>query len=350
MLEFRVSDDFAGVRLDKYLKKVLPNVPTSHVFKMIRVKKVRLNGKRAQPDQHLAKGDVVTIRGDQSALLGRRERTPGPAPEVDLSRLKILLEDDWILVLDKPSGMAVHSGSGITGGTVVDLVRAHLGGRAIRNGFSASPAHRIDRETSGVLVVAKRRPAMVHFTDVFTHHRAKKKYLALVKGQLPRAQGLIDIPLAEHQQTAASRARRGVNLQEARTRYRVLGHSSQVSLVECTIETGRTHQIRRHFAAIGHPVVGDSKHGDFGFNREAKARWGLSRLFLHAARLEFPHPDGGRRVVVEAGLPGDLLDAMRRAGLSWKGEDASAGGVSEHLGRQPDRNEFSLRLQEKKRE
>jgi 23S rRNA pseudouridine955/2504/2580 synthase len=229
-------------------------------------------------------------------------------------------------------------------------VRAHLGSRATRNAFSASPAHRIDRETSGVLVVAKRRPAMVHFTEVFTHHRARKKYLALVKGQLPRPKGLIDIPLAEHQQTAASRARRGVNLQEARTRYQVLCHSSHVSLVECTIETGRTHQIRRHFAAIGHPVVGDAKHGDFGFNREAKARWGLSRLFLHAARLEFPHPDGGRRVVVVAQLPAELVDAMRRAGLSWMGEGVSGEGVSEHPGRQPGRTEFPLSHQEKKRE
>jgi len=325
MLEFRISTDFAGVRLDKYLKKTMPNVPTSHVFKMIRVKKVRVNGKRAQPEQHLAEGDVVTIRGDQQQLLGDREHAPASPPPVDLSQLVVLLEDDWLLVLDKPSGMAVHTGSGITGGTVVDLVRAHLGPRAVRNEFAASPAHRLDRETSGVLVVAKRRPAMVHFTDVFTHHKAKKKYLVLVKGKLPKPTGLIDLPLAEHQQTAESRARRGVNLQEARTRYKVLCHSAHVSFVECAIETGRTHQIRRHFAAIGHPVVGDSKHGDFAFNRDAKARWGLARLFLHAARLEFPHPEGGRRVVVEAKLPDELIDVMRRAGLPWP-----PAGASEH--------------------
>ncbi|MEW6432898.1 MAG: RluA family pseudouridine synthase [Myxococcota bacterium] len=337
MLEFRISEDFAGVRLDKYLKRTLPNVPTSHVFKMIRVKKVRVNGKRAQPEQHLAVGDVVTIRGDEQQLLGDRERAPAPPPPVDLSQLVVLLEDEWILVLDKPSGMAVHTGSGITGGTVVDLVRAHLGPRAVRNEFAASPAHRIDRETSGVLVVAKRRPAMVHFTDVFTHHKAKKRYLALVKGKLPRDCGLIDLPLAEHQQTAESKARRGVNLQEARTRYKVLCHTSHVSLVECAIETGRTHQIRRHFAAIGHPVAGDPKHGDFAFNREAKARWGLARLFLHAARLEFPHPADGRRVVVEAKLPAELVDVLQRSGLPWPAQGASE-------------DPKSLKRQEKKRE
>lgn len=315
MLEFRISEDDGGLRLDKFLKRTLPNVPTSHLFKMIRVKKVRVNGKRGQPEQHLAKDDVVTIRGDEKALRQEREHSAPPPPKVDLADLSILLEDDWLLVLDKPSGMAVHTGSGITGGTVVDLVRAYLGPKAERNGFTASPAHRIDRETSGVLVVAKRRPAMVHFTDVFTRHLAKKQYLALVKGKLQKPTGLIDLPLAEHQQTAESRARRGVNMQEARTRYQVLAQTSQVAFVSCTIETGRTHQIRRHFAAIGHPVVGDPKHGDFAFNRDAKARWGLDRLFLHAARLDFPHPHEKERTLVAAPLPQALAEVLRRAGV-----------------------------------
>ncbi|MBL8919896.1 MAG: RluA family pseudouridine synthase [Myxococcaceae bacterium] len=316
MLEFRISQDDAGLRLDKFLRRTLPSVPTSHLFKMIRVKKVRVNGKRGKPEQHLAADDVVTIRGDEKALRTERERTPPPPPKVDLAQLTVLLEDEWLLVLDKPSGMAVHTGSGITGGTVVDLVRAYLGPKATRNGFTASPAHRIDRETSGVLIVAKRRPAMVHFTEVFTKHHAKKQYLVLVKGKLPNASGLIDVPLAEHQQTAESRARRGVNMQEARTRYQVLAQTSQVAFVSCTIETGRTHQIRRHFAAIGHPVVGDPKHGDFAFNRDAKARWGLDRLFLHSTRLEFPHPESRERTLVAAPLPGELAEVLKRAGVA----------------------------------
>ncbi len=316
MLEYRVTEDHAGVRLDKYLKKTLANVPFSHLFKMIRVKKVRVNGKRCQPEQPLVAGDVITVRGTDTQLLGERgERKAPPPPPVDLTQLDVLLEDDWILVLNKPSGMAAHTGSGITGGTVVDTVRAYLGPKAERNGFAASPAHRLDRETSGIIVVAKRRPAMVHFTEVFTAHRAKKRYLVLVKGTLQKPEGLIDLPLAEHQQTAASRARRGVNLQEARTRYQVVKQTSEVAYVRCTIETGRTHQIRRHFAAIGHPVVGDAKHGDFAFNREAKAKWGLTRIFLHAARLEFPHPEDQRKVVVEAPLPPELTAVLERVGV-----------------------------------
>jgi 23S rRNA pseudouridine955/2504/2580 synthase len=303
---------------------------------MVRVKKVRVNGKRAKPEQHLAKDDVVTIRGDEKALRQERAHTAPPAPPVDLSELKILLEDDWILVLDKPSGMAVHTGSGITGGTVVDLVRAYLGERATRNGFSASPAHRLDRETSGVLVVAKRRPAMVHFTDVFTNHRAKKQYLVLVKGKLPKPTGLIDLPLSEHQQTAESRARRGVNMQEARTRYQVLSQTSQVAFVSCTIETGRTHQIRRHFAAIGHPVVGDSKHGDFPFNRDAKARWGLDRLFLHSNRLEFPHPETQERTLIAADLPDELAEVLQRAGIHGAASIQPVGSrEKDHVSEQP---------------
>jgi 23S rRNA pseudouridine955/2504/2580 synthase len=316
MLELRPGQDFAGVRLDKFLRKKLPSVPVSHLFKMIRTKKVRVNGRRAQPEQELQESDVVTVRGDEKQLTGPVPEAERKLPPPDLSQLHVLYEDDWMMVIDKPSGMAAHPGSGITHGTVVDLVRAYLGPKAVRNDFGASPAHRLDRDTSGVLIVARRRPAMVHFTDVFTHHRAKKKYVALVKGRLHKPSGVIDLPLAEHQQTALSRERRGVNMQRAVTRWRLLAQGSGAAYVECVIETGRTHQIRRHFAAIGHPVAGDRKHGDFAFNREAKAKWGLDRLFLHAAQLEFPHPEDNRRMVMESKLPDELSQVLRAAGVT----------------------------------
>jgi 23S rRNA pseudouridine955/2504/2580 synthase len=320
MIEFRVTEDNAGARLDKFLRRKLDQVPVSHLFKMVRTKKVRVNGKRAQPEQSLQAGDVVSIRGEAERLLApvgeRRERSAVPPP-VDPRELRILLEDDWMMAIDKPSGMAVHPGSGIAGGTVVDYVRAHLGAKAIRNDFTASPAHRLDRDTSGVLLVAKRRPAMVHFTDVFTRGEAKKRYLALVKGRMPQQKGTVDLPLAERQQTARSREARGVNMQKAVTRYSVMRQGSECALLACTIETGRTHQIRRHLAAVGHPVAGDRRYGDFGFNREAKARWNLKRLFLHAERIEFPHPQHGQRVSVESGLPPELQEVLRRAALPY---------------------------------
>jgi 23S rRNA pseudouridine955/2504/2580 synthase len=319
MIEYRIEADTAGMRLDKHLRKRLPNVPVSHLFKMIRTKKVRVNGKRAQPEQLLAEGDVLTIRGDAQQLTAddrpKSDRPTPPPPPVDPSRLVILREDDWLMAVDKPSGMAVHTGSGITGGTLVDYVRAYLGPKAVRNDFAASPAHRLDRETSGVILVAKRRPAMVHFTEVFTHGLSKKRYLTLVKGKMPRDSGVIDLPLSEHQQTAESKARRGVNMQEALTRWKVVKQSGDAALLSCSIETGRTHQIRRHLAAIGHPVAGDKKYGDFAFNRDVRARWGLKRLFLHAERIEFPHPEGGVKVAVEAPLPPELRDVLKRAAL-----------------------------------
>jgi 23S rRNA pseudouridine955/2504/2580 synthase len=318
MIEFRIDEDNAGVRLDKFLRKKLAQVPASHLFKMIRTKKVRVNGKRAQPEQELQQGDLLAIRGDEKHLLGPApggEASKPPQAPLDVRKLPILYEDDWMMAVDKPSGMAVHTGSGITGGTVVDYVRAYLGPRAERNGFLASPAHRLDRETSGALLVAKRRPAMVHFTEVFTRGKAAKRYVTLVKGRMPRESGVIDLPLSEHQQTAESKARRGVNMQEAVTRYRVLGQGGESAVLECAIETGRTHQIRRHLAALGHPVAGDKKYGDFAFNREARARWGLKRLFLHSARIEFPHPEDSRKVRVEAALPAELRDVLKRAAL-----------------------------------
>ncbi|AGC47803.1 RluA family pseudouridine synthase [Myxococcus stipitatus DSM 14675] len=316
MIEYRIETDTAGMRLDKLLRKRLPTVPVSHLFKMIRTKKVRVNGKRAQPEQLLAEGDVLTIRGDEKTLRGEdRPKVDRPPPPVDPSQLVILREDDWLMAVNKPSGMAVHTGSGITGGTLVDYVRAYLGPKAVRNDFTASPAHRLDRETSGVILVAKRRPAMVHFTEVFTHGLSKKRYLTLVKGKMTKESGVIDLPLSEHQQTAESKARRGVNMQDALTRWKVVKQSGDAALLSCAIETGRTHQIRRHLAAIGHPVLGDKKYGDFAYNRDVQARWGLKRLFLHAERIEFPHPDGSGKVAVEAALPPELRDVLKRAAL-----------------------------------
>ncbi len=319
MIEFRIDEDNAGVRLDKFLRKRLATVPTSHLYKMVRTKRVRVNGKRAQVDQPLATGDLLTIRGDEKNLLGPPGQASKALPAaLDASWLEVLYEDDWMMAVNKPAGLAVHPGSGITGGTLVDFVRARLGTKATRNDFAASPAHRLDRETSGVILVAKRRPAMVHFTDVFTHGKARKRYLVLVRGRMPKDRGVIDLLLSEHQQTAESKARRGVNMQEAVTRYHVLGQTDQVAYLECAIDTGRTHQIRRHLAALGHPVAGDRKYGDFPFNREARDRWGLKRMFLHSERIEFPHPDDGRNIRLCAPLPTELEDALRRTGVTQK--------------------------------
>jgi 23S rRNA pseudouridine955/2504/2580 synthase len=167
-------------------------------------------------------------------------------------------------------------------------------------------------------VVAKTRQAMVRLTEIFTAGEAKKTYLALAKGRFQKERGTIDVRLAEHQQTFASKQTRGVNLQEAVTHYSKLGGGSEATLLELSIETGRTHQIRRHLAAIGHPIVGDPRHGDFVFNRRARASMGLRRMFLHSARLALQHPITGKRLAFSAPLPEELSEALERAGIAWK--------------------------------
>jgi 23S rRNA pseudouridine955/2504/2580 synthase len=181
--------------------------------------------------------------------------------------------------------------------------------------FKPSPAHRLDKETSGVVVVAKTRQSMVRLTEMFTKGHPDKTYLALAKGRFQRDEGSIDLRLPEHQQTSASKQQRGVNLQAALTHWRKLAGGPEATLLELTIETGRTHQIRRHLEAIGHPVVGDTRYGDFPFNRIAQRQWGLRRMFLHSLRLAIAHPITGKRLALVSPLPAELADVLQRAGI-----------------------------------
>jgi 23S rRNA pseudouridine955/2504/2580 synthase len=315
-LGFKVSTDAAGQRLDKFLRRRLENLPLSHLYKMVRTKKVRVNGARAEVAQLLQPGDEITVH-----VLQAGQPPPPKPPEAIRQDFKVLYEDEHILAVDKPSGLAIHPGSGITGETLVDQVRAYLARQGVQRPegeFKPSPAHRLDRETSGVVVVAKTRQAMVRLTEMFTAGEADKTYLALAKGRFQRESGSIDLRLAEHQQTYASKQQRGVNLQAALTHWKKLAGGPEATLLEVTIETGRTHQIRRHLEAIGHPVVGDSKYGDFPFNRNAQRQWGVRRMFLHSARLALAHPLTKKRLIFESPLPQELADCLPRAGIRWK--------------------------------
>jgi 23S rRNA pseudouridine955/2504/2580 synthase len=271
---------------------------------------------RAREDTLLAAGDRIVIRGDEEKLLSAQAPVPSYSQKLD-----VLYEDEHLFAVDKPAGLAVHPGSGLEGPTLVELARAHVG--AIPEGaFAASPAHRLDRDTSGIVLVAKTRKAMVRLTEMFTAGDIDKLYFALAKGRLAEERGVIDLPLAEHEQTARSRAERGVKLQEALTRWRRLsegGEATQVSLLACRIETGRTHQIRRHLAAIGHPVVGDRRHGDFALNRILRREAGLRRMFLHARELTLDHPISRKRLELRAALPAELAAVLEQLGLPQPG-------------------------------
>ena len=320
MITLTVSADAAGQRLDKYVRRALRDVPLSHVYKMFRTRKIRVNGARGKAEQLLQAGDTIVIRGDEERLLEKASPAgaAAKAPRPEQVTFGVLHEDADLLVVDKPAGLAAHPGTGIEGATLVEMARAHL--RVPANvppgEFKPSPAHRLDRETSGIVIVAKTRRAMVALTKTFTDgDDVGKAYLALVKGKMPREAGTIDLPLSEHEQTARSKERRGVNFQEALTRWKVLASMKEASLLEVRIETGRTHQIRRHMESAGHPVAGDKRYGDFNFNRAARQRWGLRRMFLHAWRLELPHPVTRARLRLEAPLPAELREVLGRANL-----------------------------------
>jgi 23S rRNA pseudouridine955/2504/2580 synthase len=326
-VDFKVSADAAGQRLDKFLRKRLENLPLSHLYKLVRTKKVRVNGVRAAIAQLLKPGDEVTVH-----VLQATDPPPPKPAEAVRQDFQVLYEDEHLLAVDKPPGLAIHPGSGITGETLVDQVRAYLvrqGNVTAEGEFKPSPAHRIDRETSGVVVVAKTRQAMVRLTETFTAGGTDKTYLALAKGRFQKQEGTIDLRLAEKQQTYPSKQQRGVNLQAALTHWKKLAGGPEATLLELTIETGRTHQIRRHLEAIGHPVVGDTKYGDFPFNRIAQRQWGLRRMFLHSARLALAHPVTKKRLVFESPLPQDLAESLPRAQIQWK-TNASEAGFSKH--------------------
>jgi len=323
MFTISISEDYVGARLDKFLRKQFPHVPVSHLFKLVRTKNLRLNNKRAKPEQLLAAGDVIRIHKPLEAL--RAPVAPREAPAATQPKrmpLHILHEDEWLLVVDKPSGMAVHPGSGIPHGTVVDFVRAYLGEKAVRNGFAASPVHRLDKDTSGVLVVAKRRPAMVHFTKLLTAGDIKKAYLTLVKGPMPSPRGKIEVALAERQQSHASKLKHGRRMQEAKTLWQQWECRNECAFLSVVPQTGRTHQIRRHLASWSRPVLGDERYGDFAFNRLAKKRWGLGRMFLHACALEFAHPENGASMCIASPLPVELKKVLATMGFSNQHETA----------------------------
>ena len=294
----------AGQRIDNFLLATLRGVPRSHVYRLLRRGEVRVNKGRIKPVYRLRAGDVVRIPPVQTATSAPPARPHGEL----VARLEqaVLFEDDHLLVLDKPGGLAVHGGSGIRVGLIEILrqLRPHAGDLAL--------VHRLDRETSGCLLVAKARPVLLDLQAQFKGEGVGKHYLTLLKGQWLRGEQVVELPLhrdrlqsGERMVTVDETGRAAVSVFTPRTLYR------EASLMEVSLRTGRMHQIRVHAAWLGHPVAGDRKYGAPDFNR-AMRRLGLRRLFLHAARLEFRHPVSGERLCVEAPLSGDLAGVLRR--------------------------------------
>lgn len=297
-----IGDEAAGQRIDNYLARQLKGVPKSHIYRILRGGEVRVNGRRVAPHYRLAPGDRVRIPPLRAAAPARaRERAAAPPLGA-----AVLYEDELLLAIDKPAGVAAHGGSGVAHG-VIERVRAER--PALR---FLELVHRLDRDTSGVLMLAKRRSALLELHRQLREGRVRKLYLALVKGEWREGRRSVELPLAKRVLVSGERrvSVSGAG-RPARTLFRLRRAFPGFSLLEAEIATGRTHQIRVHLAHLGFPIAGDDKYGDFALNREL-ARQGLRRMFLHAHRTVITHPRTGQPLALEAPLPEELSAFLRK--------------------------------------
>ncbi len=307
-----IGEDSAGQRLDNFLLKVLKGVPKTHVYRIIRSGEVRVNKGRAQADTRVTLGDIVRVPPVRvSEQIEEKAGKPAPPRE-----FPVLFEDDHLLAIDKPAGVAVHGGSGVSFGVIEQLRMARQYGQPGGAKF-LELVHRLDRETSGILLIAKKRSALVHLQAQFKDRETGKTYLALVQGQWPANKKVIDQPLHKYLLADGERrvkivAKDDPDGMRAITLVKVAKTTPDSTLLEVTIKTGRTHQIRVHLASNGHPIAGDDKYGDFEWNKQL-AKQGLKRMFLHAWRLRFAHPASGETIALVADLPPELKDLPRHA-------------------------------------
>lgn len=300
-----VGEEGASQRVDNYLTRLLKGVPKSYIYRILRSGEVRVNSGRVGPEHRLKSGDRLRIPPVRTAQ--RAAPPPGPAA-AGTSRLTrhVLIEDDALIVLNKPSGLAVHGGSGISAGVIEQLRHERPEARFLEL------VHRLDRDTSGVLLVAKKRSALTALHAQLRDGLCDKFYVALVKGRWRNARQSVKLPLHKYvQHTGERRVRVTDEGQAAHTIFRLKQALKETSLIEAELKTGRTHQIRVHLSHLGYPIAGDDKYGDFEWNK-ALAGLGLKRMFLHACRMRFVHPLREAPVTIEAPLPGDLTAFLER--------------------------------------
>jgi 23S rRNA pseudouridine955/2504/2580 synthase len=294
-----VDEAGAGQRIDNFLVRRLKGVPKSHIYRILRSGEVRVNSRRVKPDVRLAAGDVLRIPPLRVAAPAAIKPLPRPIA------LPILYEDDALLAIDKPAGLAVHGGSGIAFGLIEQLRAARPETRFLEL------VHRLDRETTGVLLIAKKRSALTALHAALREGRVDKRYLVLVRGKWRDAKRKVELPLHKFM-TGEGERRVRVEHEFGRVATTIF-HRRRVwpdakpplSLLEGELRTGRTHQIRVHLTHLGFPLAGDDKYGDFAWNK-ALAKRGLKRMFLHAWRLSLQHPFEARALTLESPLPADL--------------------------------------------
>ena len=299
-----VNEGSEGQRLDNFLIKLLKGVPKTHIYRVIRSGEVRVNKGRAQADTRVALGDeirVPPVRTSANAA-DRSEKAPAPPRE-----FPVVFEDDHLLVIDKPAGVAVHGGSGVSFGVIEQLRQARPTAKFLEL------VHRLDKETSGLLMIAKKRSALLALQEQFRQRETGKTYAALVLGAWPPSKKVIDTPLHKFLTAEGERRVRAVSdtHEDGRrsiTLVKLVTTFAAHSLLDVTIKTGRTHQIRVHLLSEGHAIAGDEKYGDEAMNRALGSGTTVpgikfKRMFLHARRLRFEHPATAEVIELQAPLP-----------------------------------------------
>jgi 23S rRNA pseudouridine955/2504/2580 synthase len=293
-----IGSEQDGQRLDNFLIRYLKGVPKSRIYNLLRKGEVRVNKGRVRPDTRIKENDIVRI-----APIRIAKRGDIPLVTASLKRYlqgNILFEDDGILILNKPSGLAVHGGSGVSLGAI-EAMRLERP----ENKF-LELVHRLDRETSGCLIFAKKRGVLLDLQSAMQCNKIEKRYKALVKGRWPKGKRIINAPLRKNQLSSGERiVKVDATGKESVTHFQIIERFDSATLMEISLETGRTHQIRVHCQFSDAPIAGDQKYGDRAFNENLKKK-GSSRLFLHAHYLKFRHPLSGDFVEIEAPLPKDL--------------------------------------------
>ena len=290
----RVDEGSAGQRIDNFLVRICKGVPKSHIYRILRSGEVRVNSRRVDQTYRLQEGDELRIPPIRLADKG------AVAPVPVGKAFDIVFEDEALLVLDKPAGLAVHGGSGVSFGVIEQLRRQRPEAKFLEL------VHRLDRETSGLLIVAKKRSALTVLHDMMREGKVQKRYLTLVAGRWLNPQQ--HVRLALHKYLLGNGERRvSVNPEgkPAHSIVRLVKRWSGYSLVEVELKTGRTHQIRVHLSHLGFPLCGDDKYGDFALNKQLEKE-GLKRMFLHAAKLAFRHPLTDQTIELSAPLPAEL--------------------------------------------
>lgn len=301
---YTVNENNNGQRLDNLLIKLLAGMPKSHIYKMIRSGELRVNKKRTQASYKLNLDDIIRIPPVNLPI-----KNPAVTKFIPEIKLKILFEDEYLIIIDKPEGRACHGGSGISFG-IIEQLRKTLPGQPF-----LELVHRLDRDTSGVLIIAKKRLVLTKLQDMLRNREIKKIYLAITNGYWQNKLENVKAPLLKYLVNDERRVKVDFATGKyAHSVFKVLKQFDKYALVEADIKTGRTHQIRVHLQSLAHSIVGDDKYGDSNINKNF-AKYGIKRMFLHASSIKFIHPITGQNLLIQAKTPQDFTKIIEQLNI-----------------------------------